>query len=279
MNVLLMASLLWAGAPPATLQNARVVVREAGPDARAAFAAVLAAQREPGWIAYAVPGGGGRSMCCFELHDGEPRGGGGCRLEREGSFGNSRRPIPLEGDGRMLVLVRASEGRAEKIRTFSTGCTLDAGGRSVVWLSDLDEAQSVRILAPLAAQDVRKVSDGAMHALSAHEGRASVDALIALAKSHATSRTRGQALFWLAQRAGEEARGAITRAIEEDPEADVKRKAVFALSQLPTDEGVPLLIRTARQNRNAEVRRQAIFWLGQTQDPRALAFFEEVLAR
>ncbi len=46
---------------------------------------------------------------------------------------------------------------------------------------------------------------------------------------------------------------------------------------LPKDEGVPLLIQTARNNRNPEVRKQAMFWLGQSQDVRALAFFEEVL--
>jgi HEAT repeat protein len=52
---------------------------------------------------------------------------------------------------------------------------------------------------------------------------------------------------------------------------------VFALSQLPKDEGIPLLIRTARDNRNPAVRKQAMFWLGQSGNPRALAFFEEVL--
>lgn len=72
---------------------------------------------------------------------------------------------------------------------------------------------------------------------------------------------------------------AITRAIEEDPETEVKKKAVFALSQLPREDGVPLLLQTVRTNRNPVVRREAIFWLGQSQDPRALAFFEEVLAR
>jgi HEAT repeat protein len=71
----------------------------------------------------------------------------------------------------------------------------------------------------------------------------------------------------------------ITRAIEDDPETGVKRKAVFALSQLPKDEGVPLLLRTARTNRNPVVRREAMFWLGQSKDPRALAFFQEVLGR
>jgi hypothetical protein len=280
MNLQLAFLLLWA-APPMHLENAQLVVREAGANPAATFASVLAAQREPGWIGYSIPGGRGRSMCCFEFWDGEPRGGGGCRLEREGSFGEGRRkgPVPLEDDGHVVVLMRASAGQIEKVRTFSSDCALDAGGRSVAWLSGLDEAQSVRLLAPLAGNDVRKVADGAMHALSAHAGRASVDALISLAKRDSSTRTRGQALFWLAQRAGEEARSAITQAIEDDPETDVKKKAVFALSQLPKDEGVPLLIRTAKQNRNPDVRRQAMFWLGQSSDPRAVAFFEEILTR
>src|SRR5437763_1940083 len=79
------------------------------------------------------------------------------------------------------------------------------------------------------------------------------------------------------QRVGAEAERAITEAIRSDPETDVKRKAVFALSQLPKDEGVPLLIRTARENRNPEVRKQAMFWLGQSEDPRAVEFFGQVL--
>ena len=57
----------------------------------------------------------------------------------------------------------------------------------------------------------------------------------------------------------------------------MKRQAVFALSQLPRGDGVPRLIEVARNNRNPEVRKQAMFWLGQSRDPRALEFFEEVL--
>jgi len=68
-------------------------------------------------------------------------------------------------------------------------------------------------------------------------------------------------------------------AIAEDPETEVKRKAVFALSQLPKDEGIPQLIQVARTNRNPEVRKQAIFWLGQSNDPRALSFIEEIVLK
>jgi HEAT repeat protein len=117
----------------------------------------------------------------------------------------------------------------------------------------------------------------AVFAISQSAEAEAVPTLVTLAKKDASPEIRGEALFWLAQKAGRKAADAITDAIENDPETDVKKRAVFALSQLPKDEGVPLLIQVARANRNPAVRKQAIFWLGQSKDPRALAFFEEVL--
>jgi len=73
--------------------------------------------------------------------------------------------------------------------------------------------------------------------------------------------------------------GAIEEVLDSDPDAEIRKSAVFALSRLPRDEGVPLLIRTARTHSSRAVREQAFFWLGQSEDPRALAFFEEVLTR
>ncbi len=67
--------------------------------------------------------------------------------------------------------------------------------------------------------------------------------------------------------------------VQNDPEVAVKKKAVFALSQLPKDEAAPELLRVAQTNANPAVRKEAIFWLGQTHDPRALAFFEQILER
>jgi hypothetical protein len=42
---------------------------------------------------------------------------------------------------------------------------------------------------------------------------------------------------------------------------------------------VPKLIEVAQTQRNPEVRKQAFFWLGQTHDPRALAYIEDVLTK
>jgi len=116
-------------------------------------------------------------------------------------------------------------------------------------------------------------------ALSVSHEPGALDEMIRMAHDDTSSHVRGQALFWLAQKAGKKAVGTITGAIENDPDTDVKKKAVFALSQLPKDEGVPKLIEVAQTNRNAEVRKQAMFWLGQSNDPRALQFFERVLAQ
>jgi hypothetical protein len=40
---------------------------------------------------------------------------------------------------------------------------------------------------------------------------------------------------------------------------------------------VPALIRVARTSPNGELRKSALFWLGQSEDPRALGLFEELL--
>src|SRR6266567_4266775 len=116
-------------------------------------------------------------------------------------------------------------------------------------------------------------------ALSVSHEAGALDEMIRMAHDDTSSHVRGQALFWLAQKAGKKAVGTITGAIENDPDTDVKKKAVFALSQLPKDEGVPKLIEVAQTNHNREVRKQAMFWLGQSNDPRALQFFEKVLTQ
>jgi len=121
------------------------------------------------------------------------------------------------------------------------------------------------------------VREQVVFALSlSHEAEA-VETMIETAKYDKSEQVRGQALFWLAQKAGKKAGEAITGAVENDPDTQVRKKAVFALSQLPADDGIPRLIQLARTHKDRAVRKEAIFWLGQSRDPRALSFFEEIL--
>ncbi|MGI8782572.1 MAG: HEAT repeat domain-containing protein [Acidobacteriota bacterium] len=152
--------------------------------------------------------------------------------------------------------------------------------KAVFWLGAARGRKGYEVLRRLAQQDPSEhVRDKVTFALSVSKQPEAVDTMIAMARGDSSARVRGQALFWLGQKAGQKAINAIAGAIDNDPETDVKKKAVFALSQLPKDEGVPLLIGVARSNRNLHVRKQAMFWLGQSRDPRALVFFEEILTK
>lgn len=108
---------------------------------------------------------------------------------------------------------------------------------------------------------------------------AATDDLIQMAKVDKEVGVREQAIFWVGQKAGAKAVAMLKDTVVNDPEVGVKKKAVFALSQLPKDEAVPELLHVAQTNPDPAVRKDAIFWLGQTHDPRALAYFEQILAR
>ena len=153
-------------------------------------------------------------------------------------------------------------------------------GDTTFWLGNSRGEAGARLLTRIMTQDPsEKVRDKATFGLSVSKQPAALKALLDAARDDKSARVRGQALFWLAHKAGQQAVAAITGAIDSDPETEVKKKAVFALSQLPKDEGVPMLIQVARTNRNPEVRKQAMFWLGQSKDPRAVKFFEDILAK
>lgn len=165
-------------------------------------------------------------------------------------------------------------------RFVAPGQSIGVRKQAAFWMGNMRGRRGYEVLRRMVAADADpEFREHAVFALSQSEEPEALDAIIGVARSDRDPKVRGHALFWLGQKAGRAAASAITRAIEEDPETEVKKKAVFALSQLPKDESVPLLIDLARKNRNPAVRKQAMFWLGQSGDPRALAFFEEILTR
>jgi hypothetical protein len=148
------------------------------------------------------------------------------------------------------------------------------------WLGESRGASGVRRLQEMVKNDPSdRVRDKVVFALSISKQPEGIETLIQVAKTDSSPHVRSQAIFWLAQKAGKQAAATIVDAIQNDPDTGVKKKAVFALSQLPKDDGVPKLIEVARTQKNPEVRKQAFFWLGQSGDPRALAFIEQVLTK
>ena len=283
MRTLILAAVLASAAPVAAqprLINARVAEHTAGASLDATFRRLASGIVEPAWIAYAAPVENPEAqMCCFGS---DWTVAGRCALEPGASSNvivrNERDVVRLEAES-FFIFYRVENRRVTRVRMFSEECGIDAVGRAVHWLIGVRPADSVAFLAGLARSEdgERRVTNGAVAALAHHSGPDAVAPLVRLAREAPRGKVRGEALFWLAQRAGTQAMRAITDAIEHDPETEVKKRAVFALSQLPADEGVPKLIEVARNHRNPAVRKQAFFWLGQSKDPRALTFFEEIL--
>jgi HEAT repeats len=152
--------------------------------------------------------------------------------------------------------------------------------KTLFWLGSSGSRNAYLTLKRIATQDTSDtIRDKSMFALSVSKDPDAVMTLIESAKNDKSPRVRSQALFWLAHKAGQKETAAIVGAVENDPDLAVKKKAVFALSQLPKDEGVPLLIQLAKTNKTPEVRKQAMFWLGQSKDPRAVTFFQDVLTK
>ena len=270
-----------AAAQP-VITNGRLQPRAATTSIEREIQALASQLTEPAWVGYAVPArSGDHEMCCWS-GDGSNTCCTGCRLEPGVASAvttvEQNRPTVLESGDSFFVLYRLENRQVARIRIFSEACPLDAGGRTLHWLTGVRDDDSITFLTTfLGAGASNRLADSALSAIAMHRHPTAIDRLIAAARDGATTHVRGQALFWLAQHAGERAVGAISDAIANDPETDVKRRAVFALSQLPKSEGVPLLIQVARTNTNPAVRKQAMFWLGQSRDPRALQFFQEIL--
>lgn len=270
-----------AGAQP-PLTNGRIETRTMAGALEQEVRTLSAGRTEPAWLGYAAPArDGDHHSCCWNGTGAECCAG--CRLE-PGATGTVTGPVPspgpiaLEPADTIFVLARLEGGTVSRIRIFSSGCPLDLGGRTLHWLSGVSERASVDWLSRFTTAGApNRLLDSALAALAMHRSPLALEHLLATARNGTTAHARGQALFWLAQRAGDQAVGAISEAIASDPETDVKRRAVFALSQLPKDQGVPLLIGVARTHANPAVRKQAMFWLGQSRDPRALQFFQDIL--
>jgi HEAT repeats len=184
------------------------------------------------------------------------------------------------GDNAIRAIAMQSDPSAD--RALASFVALDKPealrSKTSFWLGNARGRSGLDLLKRMAKSDTSPtVREQVTFALTQSHEKDAVDELVRMAKEDESIRVRGQALFWLAQKAGDRAVGAISNAIDNDPDTEVKKKAVFALSQLPKDQGVPLMIQVAQNNKNPEVRKQAMFWLGQSKDPRAVAFFEQIL--
>lgn len=182
------------------------------------------------------------------------------------------------GPGRLVLEKR--DGEIVALR-FVVGGRWRPAGSNVTDIGTVPAKEAADYLLSLASTLPGRAGRDAIFPATVADSAEIWPALIRLAKDDDRPReTRKQAVFWLGQAAGDVATAGLdTLSRDATVDREVQKQVVFALSQRPKDEGIPILIRVARSHRDPAVRRDAMFWLSQSNDPRAIALFEEVLTK
>lgn len=224
------------------------------------------------WMSYAAkPGVCGNGRGSISIRD-----DGGNRSQYNTGSTRSREWEDECEPGPVRVSLDVRRGEVEDVRAYVGGRWRGSADLDLGTVSAQDASSFLMEVASTARGDAAK--EAIFPAMIA-EGVTLWPQLLKLAKD--TGRpddVRKSAVFWVSQAAGD----AATRGLEEivgDPTGDreVRKSAVFSLSQRPKSEAVPALIRVAKTNPDPDIRRSAIFWLGQSDDDRAVRYFEEVL--
>jgi hypothetical protein len=200
-----------------------------------------------------------------------------------GNDRNTSADVEWEDDcsmGPARVVLDRRNGEISDLR-FYVGGRWRAPGSDVVDLGMVPAREAADYLVSLAQTERGSMGEKAIFPATIADSADIWPALIKIARNPDVPRsTRSQSVFWLGQAAGDAAtRGLNDLVVDNSVDREVREQAVFALSQRPREEGIPALIAVARTNKDPEIRKKALFWLGQSNDPRALDLFEELLTK
>ena len=183
--------------------------------------------------------------------------------------------------GPVRVSLTVRKGAVQSLRTYVGGRWAIPVGPGITDLGMVSSRDATEYLLDLARGTDGRVGEDAILPAVLADSVTVWKTLLQLARDQRVpGRARRQAVFWLGQAAGDAATRGLADLVDEGGvDREVKEQAVFALSQQRDGDAVPALIHIARTHPDREVRRKALFWLGQSDDPRALALFEELLTK
>lgn len=218
-----------------------------------------------GWYAWSVPMIEGGSICCWNKS--QRTCCGGCTL---GSGNGWSMNIDDDGSEKLqpttdvTIALRLEDGVATRVQLFDSNCPVEAGGKTINVLRNVDPASSIAYLADQARNHRGGHGNSVLGALAQHRHPNMLPTLERLAGDGSPTKVREDALFWIGQRGGERGFQYLRNFLRDaDESASLRKKAVFSLSQNQSAGVVPALIDLARHDKSDQLRRESIFWLGQ----------------
>jgi HEAT repeat protein len=179
-----------------------------------------------------------------------------CEFVRDGY--STAGVVHLEPPDHAVILFRVEGNTVGKLRTLSPDCEIDAGGLPVHWLTEVQPAQSIALLATFVPQRELDSNNGAVSAIAAHADAAAdpvLDRLLAPSQPEWLRRTAASLAGSQRGRHGVES---LKNVIAADPSEAVKQSAISGLSRSKEPEALTLLMATARSDRDPRTRAQAI---------------------
>jgi len=176
--------------------------------------------------------------------------------------------------------VRVTIGRADN-QTVSIRTTV--GGQwqaspSETSLGTVSPAEAARYLVELAHAIGGSSGDAAISAAAFADGVDLSPELSRLVRDEdAPLGSRRQALFWLGQ--SDYSTTDLAKLYDDLKPYALREHFAFVISQRRDDVAIDKLIDVARHDPDHEIRKLAMFWLGQTKDPKAVKFLQDILTR
>jgi HEAT repeat protein len=280
---------------PMKIENAKLEQRSAV-GGLAASVRELAERSSPAWVAYSVPMvSGDHELCCWNSGgEGVEVLCGQCQLEEGYSRSINTRGrkgtgvAELEASHNLLVFFKLEDHVVDDVRAFSEDCRIDAGGRTVYWLSNVHPSDSVTVLASFAmasgselvnAADLDRIRNGAVMAIAFHADPSAERTLESFVAASQPEKLREQTAFWLASIRGHAGYETLRRLARADSDFSFRKKLMFDFYVSKDPEAVGTLIDSAQNDSSPYVRGQALFWLAQKAGQKAAPTISEAIKR
>jgi hypothetical protein len=276
LTLILAASTLGISAQQPKTANTQFHIEPAGAGLSAAVAR-FQQSNGPLWLGYQTQALPRTHLSACSSWTGSSQVEDGCcneyRLEDSGDSLNTSDQKDAVGPV-IYILLRLDHGAVAKVRVAPAGCTLNAGGLPLKWLTGVKPEESVAFLGQIAAkhgdETHDKILDESLVAVSMHATPKATEVLTALAAPPNDAHLREKAAFWLGAQRGHEGYVALQQLVATEQEPKLREKFAFDLSINSDPGATDELIRMAKSDTDSGVRGQALFWLAQKAGKKAI---------
>ena len=148
---------------------------------------------------------------------------------------------------------------------------------AIMWLGQSKDDKALEVLDELVAKsDEPEITKAALYALAQNQSPQTTAKLFAVARNHKSTTIRSQAIFWLGQR-GEQSIGELVGLYDSEQNEQVKGQIINALGQSKSKTALQKILSIAKGDSSMALRKRAVLYLGQSRDPEASKYLEEIL--